>query len=113
MSKQEMTHHPGLAHAQADAFGRDPRPGAPPSLVLRIAPMKQRYSFTRELGSGGFGQVFLAQDQAMGREVAIKLLTKATPDALERFEREARILYRELNNKYIVDLLDHDLGASP
>lgn len=75
--------------------------------------MKQRYTHIKELGSGGFGEVFLALDQAMGKQVAIKYLTKADPDAVDRFRREARILYRELNNKYIVDLLDHDLDDRP
>ena len=52
-----------------------------------------RYQLRWQIGAGGIGQVWMAHDQVLGREVAIKL-QKADPDgdpsAFERFVREAR-----------------------
>jgi serine/threonine protein kinase/Tol biopolymer transport system component len=51
------------------------------------------YRVVRPLGQGGMGVVYEAEDQRLGRSVAIKLLPEGTrrdPTALERFWREAR-----------------------
>jgi beta-lactam-binding protein with PASTA domain/predicted Ser/Thr protein kinase len=52
-----------------------------------------RYKVLSRLGSGGMADVFLAEDQQLGRRVALKLLHgrfAADPDFVERFRREAR-----------------------
>jgi eukaryotic-like serine/threonine-protein kinase len=51
------------------------------------------YQIVREIGRGGMGVVYLAQDVSLGRPVALKLLPKhltSDPNRLRRFEREAR-----------------------
>src|SRR3954465_7138947 len=53
------------------------------------------YAIERSLGAGGMGEVFLARDLALGRPVALKLLTGSVgPAALERFRREAEACAR-------------------
>jgi eukaryotic-like serine/threonine-protein kinase len=53
------------------------------------------YEITREIGRGGMGVVYLANDTRLDREVAIKALPEHLandPDRLSRFEREAKTL---------------------
>src|SRR5687767_7779001 len=64
---------------------------------MQISPGKQigSYSVLDSIGSGGMGNVYRASDSRLGRDVAIKTLPEhlaQNPDALARFEREARFL---------------------
>src|SRR5213592_709682 len=52
-----------------------------------------RYLITRKLGAGGMANVYLAEDQELGRRVAIKILNDrhaADDSFVERFRREAK-----------------------
>ena len=101
--------------------GKVPEPAATPEVpsavgTVQSAPRAQaggapaviagRYDVERELGQGGMGRVFLAQDRKLGRKVAIKVLSGAhTADALQRFEQEARAA-GSLNHPNILSVFD-------
>lgn len=68
-----------------------------------------RYEATRQLGEGGFGQVFEARQIATGQLVAIKVLQlrqgRRVDTQIARFNREMR-LCAELHHPHIVRLID-------
>ena len=64
------------------------------------------YRVLEALGSGGMGEVYLAEDTKLGRRVALKVLppeTAAHPEKIQRFEREARAI-ASLNHPNIVTI---------
>lgn len=69
-----------------------------------------RYAFRRLLGKGGMGEVWLAHDVRVDREIAVKLMRGGTddPDLVARFVREARVQGR-LEHPSVVPV--HDLGG--
>src|SRR5262252_4919346 len=54
------------------------------------------FVITSQLGQGGMGQVFLARDRDLDRQVAIKFIASDGPieELRERFLREARAIAR-------------------
>lgn len=64
------------------------------------------YRIRRELGGGGMGRVFVAEEVRLGREVVIKVLSPdmAASVNVERFEREIQLAAR-LQHPHIVPLL--------
>jgi two-component system LytT family response regulator len=56
--------------------------------------MLGHYRIDRRLGEGGMGQVWLARDQRLNRDVAVKMLPPGTaedPDRMSRFVQEAQL----------------------
>jgi len=65
-----------------------------------------RYKIQREIGRGGFGHVYLADDPLMNRQVAVKVLTELDdPTLIARFRREA-IAAGNLHHRNIVTVYD-------
>jgi eukaryotic-like serine/threonine-protein kinase len=67
-----------------------------------------RYDVGRALGSGGMGEVFLARDRVLGRDVALKVLRRqyaGDSEFAERFLREARSA-ASLSHPNIVQVYD-------
>lgn len=68
---------------------------SPSSIFPRGTTLKKKYKILKEIGSGGMGTVFLAEDLNLGRFAAIKTLSDSIhkdKDLRERFHREARAL---------------------
>ena len=65
------------------------------------------YEVTATLGAGGMGEVYLAHDSRLKRDVALKLLPESfatDPERLARFQREAEVL-ASLNHPHIAGIL--------
>jgi eukaryotic-like serine/threonine-protein kinase len=72
-----------------------------------------RYLIVRKLGAGGMADVYLAEDQELGRRIAIKILNERhANDAqfIERFRREAKNA-AALNHPNIVSIYDRGEAA--
>ncbi len=68
------------------------------------------YRLLSRLGGGGMGEVFLAQDLKLGRQVAVKMLPEhfsRDPERLRRFELEAKAA-SALNDPRIITI--HEIG---
>ena len=68
----------------------------------------QSYRIIRQLGAGGMGVVYEAEDSRLGRHVAMKFLPQSldlSPETAARFEREARIA-SSINHPNICTIFD-------
>jgi serine/threonine protein kinase len=104
------------SHAQAESFIEEPVFDAVARLLTADKPQllagRQigHYEICAELGTGGMGEVYLAQDTTLGRQVAIKLLRDrftSEKDRVRRFQQEARSA-SALNLPNIVTI--HEIG---
>ena len=70
-----------------------------------------RYEIRSKIGEGGMGEVYLARDTQLGRDVAVKVLPANYSDdkeRLQRFEQEA-CAASALNHPNILSI--HDVGT--
>jgi TolB-like protein len=68
------------------------------------------YRIVKKIGEGGMGIVYLARDERLDRDVAVKVLPEEVArnsDRVARFEREAKVIAR-LSHTNILDI--HDYG---
>ncbi|MHC4973250.1 MAG: protein kinase domain-containing protein, partial [Planctomycetota bacterium] len=92
-----------------DAVDRSFEAQAPDGVPKHIA----EYRIIREIGRGGMGVVYEAEQERMRRRVALKVLSLAitgTPQAVTRFRREAQAAGR-LHHTNIVPVYDLDQHA--
>ena len=76
---------------------------------LEHEPTINDFEITKELGTGSFGSVFLANHKKTKAQYAIKMIDKTIPENLEEkanFNREVEIMYK-LNHPNIVKLYGH------
>ena len=80
---------------------------------MRRTTVDNRYAISGPLGSGGMAEVFLARDEELGRDVALKVLRgayAADAESAERFRREA-LSAASLSHPNIVSVFDR--GEAP
>jgi hypothetical protein len=78
--------------------------------VLQPGTTLGRYQIRSQLGAGGMGEVYLAQDTRLDRQVALKILPDAVaadPDRMKRFVQEAKAA-SGLNHPNIITIYEID-----
>jgi serine/threonine protein kinase len=89
-------------------LGIDPDPKSSTVGPEQVPSQIGRYIIIREIAKGGLGAVYLALDERMGREVAIKVSSatyRNSPEGQARFDREAMLMAR-LYHSNIVRIYD-------
>ena len=92
----------------AESLDLDNKPKRTPALTA--GQQLAHYQIVSELGAGGMGEVYLANDLKLDRPVAIKILPSQFTQSVaqvRRFEREARAV-SALNNPNIITI--HEVG---
>ncbi|MFQ5500343.1 MAG: protein kinase [Candidatus Zixiibacteriota bacterium] len=83
--------------------------------MLKVGQSLAHFEIVSTLGEGGMGQVYLANDTKLQRQVALKILLPEYFDSsehLERFEREARTAAK-VNHPNVVALYDIGSAKAP
>jgi serine/threonine protein kinase len=105
------------SYHEADSFMEKPSVGEVASLIVKPQKINPgtsfgHYEIIRQIGAGGMGEVYLAQDKKLDRKVALKILNEKFSrhgSNLERFIQEARAA-SALNHPNI--LVIHEISES-
>jgi len=65
-----------------------------------------RYRLRQRLGEGGMSEVYLAYDELMHRDIAIKVMSSSNVEYIERFQREAEAV-GNLHHNHILPAFDY------
>jgi serine/threonine-protein kinase len=79
-----------------------------PAMKTRVS-LPKRYRIVRHIANGGMASVWEAEDEVLGRPVAVKVLSAgfaAHETAAERFQREARASARVSDHSNVVTIYD-------
>ncbi|HVP07132.1 MAG TPA: protein kinase, partial [Candidatus Acidoferrum sp.] len=83
--------------------------------MLSDGQMLAHFKIIKLLGEGGMGQVYLAEDQKLHRQVAVKVLTAeyfGDADRMERFHREARTA-AQISHPNVMSIFDLGKDKDP
>jgi len=75
--------------------------------------LNERYQIIRQLGKGGMGEVYLANDSKINRNVSLKVLLSdvaSNKERLRRFQQEAKAI-SALNHPHIMTIYEFDKTA--
>jgi eukaryotic-like serine/threonine-protein kinase len=100
----------GLSFIDEPAFTMAARVLATDSPAFSAGDHIDRYEVVSLLGLGGMGEVYLAHDERLGREIALKLLPvhfTTNQERMRRFQQEARVT-SALNHPNIITI--HEIG---
>jgi serine/threonine protein kinase/class 3 adenylate cyclase len=95
--QEQQTHPPGTREEIPPAADTPAQTGTPPGEAEHAAvapppPRAERYTRKGVIGGGGMAEVYLAHDEILDRDVALKVLRRQYADderLVERFRREA------------------------
>src|SRR6202050_5525818 len=85
-----------------------------PRSAPRGVELPERYELRHHIADGGMASVWRTRDRILGRDVAIKLLSRAythDQESVRRFEREGRAAARVSGHRHVVTL--YEVGPLP
>jgi TolB-like protein len=81
------------------------KPAATAAAAREMPSRIGRYRVLRKLGQGGMGIVYAAEDEGLGRQVALKTIADPDESARRRFRREARAA-ASVNHPHVCQLFE-------
>jgi len=106
---QTIAEETGLTIHEATTDGDLGPLSSPGDLVMGASAMIGRYRALRQLGAGGMGEVYLAWDSGLDREIAVKVIRRAPAECTARltaqFKTEARAM-AQLNHPHILTIYE-------